>query len=175
MVLGPAKSDWVETLRRWLVPPLGVIVQFINEVGGLDLYATGNSYSDEFVGRVSMDEESFEAELQSMGFERNPLASLKRLSNTGEVEEGSFRWVPPETSEKNHSKQLHVILYDGSKLPDADTGYIYVYSHWEYRWDWYPFRHYAGDEMNVDKGVELMRNKLDTYGIEYDDVRPSVE
>lgn len=175
MDLFDSDTDFFERVRRTVLPPLGTVVQFINELGGLRLYVRSNSNGNEFVGRVSMNEEPFERKLESIGFERNPLASLKQLASTGELEEGSFRWVPPAKSMFDESKQLHVILYDGSHVTNAETGYTYIYAHWEYRWDVYPLKHYRKNELDVQKGIGVMQNKLDTYGIEYDDVQPSVE
>jgi hypothetical protein len=175
MSISTPTNDFFERLRRTVVPPLGTVVQFINELGGLDLYVTGSSRSNEFVGRVAMSEEAFEKELEVMGLTRNPLASLKKLPSTGEVEEGSFRWVPGPNDSRDQSKQLHVIIYDGSDIPDADTGYTYVYSHWEYRWDTHPIKHYRAVDQDIEQGVEMMQNKLDAHGTEYDDVPPSGE
>lgn len=167
-VLMNGESDFIERVRRTVIPPLGGVVSLINELGGLDLYVQGTTSSSEFVGRVPMGEESFEEELCSMNFVRNPLASLKRLRTTGYIEEGSFRWTPPENSVHDESMQLHVVIYDGKSKQTFDDEYTYVYAHWEYAWDKAPIKHYKGAEIDEAFGVGLMQRKLDTNDIEYE-------
>lgn len=164
--------DFIERVRRIAIPPLGVAVSFINELGGLDLYVRGTTSSSEFVGRVPMRESVFERELSSMEFSRNPLASLKRLSATGYIEEGSFRWTPSKYSKYDESMQLHVVLYDGKSKQNFDDEYTYVYAHWEYAWDEKPLKHYNGVGLDKEFGVELMRQKLDRNDIQYEQETP---
>lgn len=160
-----AEHDFWERLRRWILPKIGVIFQFLEDVTGKPFYATSKTHNRQFVGRVSMNEERFEKELEAMGFVRNPLASLKRLASTREVEEGSWRRV-------NGDRQLHVILYDGEKIPDADSGYVYIYAHDEYRWDRYPVKHYLAKDFRPEAGVKEMKRLLDENGIDYKLLRP---
>lgn len=155
-------NDFFEAVRLSLIPLLGALVNGYNELTGSDLYVTGATTNEQFVGRVDMSEEQFEQELQQMGFERNPLASLKRLRGTREYEEGSFRFY-----ESDSDFQLHVIIYDGSVIPNASTGETYVYAHWEYRWDRAPLRHYRGERVDVKYGVDMMRAMLDHSSIEF--------
>jgi hypothetical protein len=114
-----------------------------------------------------MPEEKFEKVLDDLGFERNPLASLKTLASTGETEEGSWRHV-----ENGSEYQLHVVLYDGSNVQNADTNCTYVYAHWEYRWDVHPWKHYRGVNYDADTGVKKMKKRLDEYGVNYEPIRP---
>lgn len=165
MSLFDPRNDILESIRRVVIPPLGYLVQGINELTGLDLYAEGETHKNEFVGKVEMSEDEFEKELYNMGFERNPLASLKQLTRTDEVEEGSFRWVPRENSEHDSDFQLHVIIYDNSAYPNDSHDGIYVFAHWEYRWDRAPIKHYKGVDMDNAKGVRLMRAFLEEHNI----------
>jgi len=164
------KLDWIEKLRLWLIPKLGVIAQHLSEKSDKPIYVSYDLHNREFVGRVPMNEESFEKKLDEMGFERNPIAALKTLESTGELEEGSWRKVYPE---EHPDWQLHVILYDGEKQHNAgDTGYTYVYAHWELRWDTKPWKHYRGVKYNPDKGVKKMKKLLNENGIDHKPIRP---
>lgn len=163
-----ATNDFFERLRSVIIPPLGAFVQSLNESYGFDLYVNGATRKRQFVGHVDMPEEEFETVLTDMGFQRNPLASLKHLAHkTNEHEEGSFRLVHEDFDQIHPDYQLHVVLYDGSVLPDAETGVTYVYAHYEYRWDKYPIKHYRGVGMRVDAGVRMMRKLLTEEHIEY--------
>lgn len=172
-------SDILERVRRFAIPKLGVLVNYINEHTGQDLYVEGPTTPSQFVGRVEMSEEEFEEVLEEMGFQRNPLASLKTHTRTNEIEEGSFRWLgtqqPPWTADYDDRFQLHVIIYDGKLVPDADVGETYVYAHWEYRWDTDPIKHYRSVDWDAEQGVEMMQRFLDSHGIDYDQQRPQTE
>jgi hypothetical protein len=162
------KHDYWERLRGWLIPKLGIFAQFLEDVTGDRYYVESKTHNNQFVGRVDMGEEEFEKELHDMGFERNPLAAWKHI-DTGENEEGSFRKVGYE----NHpDMQLHVILYDGDKMAECGEC-VYVYAHWELRWDVDPIGHYrGGGEWNPAEGVRRMKDLLDQNGIEYTLERP---
>jgi hypothetical protein len=160
--------DYWESIRLWLIPKLGTVTQWLEDVTGRDLYVTAETHNRQFVGRVPIGEEEFEKVLHDMGFERNPLAALKNLPS-GEVEEGSWRKVGYD---KHPRKQLHVIIYDGSKIQNAETGHTYVYAHWEYRWDTNPMKHYRSVDMDPDEGVKRMKDLLDQNGIVYEPIRP---
>lgn len=159
------KHDSIETIRSVLIPKVGLLVQFIEDVTGANLYVTGETSANQYAATVHMDEDEFERVLTDLGFERNPLASLKqRARMRSDREEGSFRKV----GYTNHPrKQLHVLLYDGSKLANAENGVTYVYAHWEYRWDTDPIKHYRGKEIQVEKGVEEMRSLLRSRDIQF--------
>ena len=167
MRLFSSQNSLFEKIRRWFIPTFGALVSLYNERAGSALYTTGVTSDNQFVGRVPVSEQEFETILDTMDFTRNPLASLKSLS-TGEIEEGSFRWCPPEGSTLNRNYQLHCVIYDGSLIPDAETGETYVYAHWEYRWDVYPIKHYRGDNFDAERGVELMKTMLHENYVEYD-------
>ena len=167
MQLSSSQNSLFETIRRTFIPKLGALVALYNEYTNSSYYVEGETRDNQFVGRVPVGEQEFEKILDSMGFTRNPLASLKSLS-TGEIEEGSFRWYPSEESELDSDYQLHCVIYDGSLIPDADTGETYVYAHWEYRWDVYPIRHYRGENFDAAMGVDLMQTMLYENYVEYD-------
>lgn len=167
MPLFSSQNSLLEKIRRVFIPKLGALVALYNEYTNSSYYVEGNTLDNQFVGRVPVSEQEFEKILETMDFTRNPLASLKSLS-TGEIEEGSFRWTPTRDSELDSDYQLHCVIYDGSLIPDADTGETYVYAHWEYRWDTYPIKHYRGDNFNAERGVELMQTMLHENYVEYD-------
>lgn len=164
------KQDWIERVRRAIIPKLGYITQLVEDVTGADLYVQSETHQNQFVGRVPLDEESFEKELDTMGFERNPLASLKHLrSDQTNAEEGSWRKVG---FDDEPAMQLHIVLYDSNHIDNQYEDYTYVYAHWEYRWDTDPLKHYRGDNFNAGEGVRRMKKYLDEEGISYELVRP---
>jgi hypothetical protein len=163
------RKDYWERIRKYVIPKLGEITQFIEDITGAYYYVKGETHNNQFVGRVPLGEESFEKELSEMGFERNPLASWKRLASTGEQEEGSFRKIG---FDKHPDKQLHVVLYDGKKINNAEVDVTYVYAHLEYRWDTDPIKHYRSVEMSGPDGVRMMKKLLDENGIMYEPIRP---
>lgn len=160
--------DYWEGWRAWLIPKLGAVAQLFEDITGKHFYVEAKTHNNQFVGRVPMPEEKFEKELHDLGFERNPLASWKHLGS-GEHEEASFRKVG---FDDHPEYQLHVILYDGSKIQNADSGHTYVYAHWEYRWDVYPWKHYRGVNFDAQEGVKRMKDLLGQASIDYKPVRP---
>lgn len=162
-------QDWWESLRLWLIPKIGRVAQRLNETTDENIYTSYEIHNNEFVGRVDIPEEEFEKTLDDIGFERNPIAALKTLSSTGETEEGSWRKLYPE---KHPNKQLHIMLFDGSEINNAPTGCVYIYAHWELRWDTDPIKHYHGEVYSAEKGVQKMKNMLDAEGIVYTLERP---
>lgn len=161
-------SDYWESIRRIVIPKIGKVVQAFNERYRQNLYVTGKSRNQELVGRVPMGEEEFEEVLSELGFERNPLASLKTRRGD-EIEEGSFRKIYPS---EYPEWQLHVVIYDGSQINNANTGETFVYAHWEYRWDVHPWKHYRGHDFNPDKGVKLMKKYLNEVGVNFEPIQP---
>lgn len=157
-----ATQDRWERVRRKVIPAIGKAIRYLDRGHGVGLYVTSTTDKPEFVGVVPKSEEAFEKDLEEMGFERNPLASLKSLVTTKEIEEGSFRWY-----DSDGDFQLHVVIYDGSKMPDAETGETHVYAHWEYRWDVRPIKHYRGINLSDEKGAEMMKKRLDVHGVPY--------
>lgn len=163
-------SDYWETIRQTIIPPLGYITQLLEDITGADLYVESETGMEQYVGCVPMCEEQFERELTRMGFKRNPLASLKhKANNPKESEEGSFRKIAVSGIEE---MQLHVVLYDGKIKTDAPVRKTYVYAHQEYRWDTNPIKHYRGKCYNAEAGVANMRQLLHQYGVAYDPSQP---
>lgn len=162
------EHDYWEGWRSWFIPKLGGIARFLEDVTGDKYYVESETHNNQFVGRVDMNIERFEESLHEMGFVRNPLASLKQLPS-GKTEEGSFRKIGYDEFPE---MQLHVITYDGSKMQNADSSSVYVYAHWELRWDVHPWKHYRGDRFNAQEGVRRMKDLLDQNGINYTLERP---
>jgi hypothetical protein len=78
-----ADDDFWPAIRRRILPAL-------DKIGATsDLYAAGEMSRAEYVGRVQMDLDAFEEELQSAGFYRNPLAAYK-TSPQGWQSDGSW-------------------------------------------------------------------------------------
>jgi len=161
------KNDYWEGWRAWIIPKLGGIANWLEHATGDHYYVQSKTHANQFVGRVPMGEEEFEKKLHDMNFHRNPLASFKNL-DSGEHEEGSWRKVDFD----NQRMQLHVILYDGEKIADGDSGYTYVYAHWELRWDVDPWGHYRGKIYNPAEGVKKMKKLMDEHGVNYEPIRP---
>lgn len=161
--------DYWEGWRRHIIPRLGVFVQLLNELLRVDMYVSSRSRRNQFVGRIQMNEERFEQYLHEWGFERNPLSSLKTRLDTGEVEEGSWRKIYPHNAPE---WQLHVIIYDGEQIANAKSGELFLYAHWEYRWDVHPWKHYKGVDIDEKEGVIRMRQLLDKDGIPYEFIQP---
>lgn len=164
------KEDWWEGLREWLIPKLGWITQLLEDITGDRFYVESGTHNNQFVGRVPMPEEEFEAVLHDLGFDRNPLAAWKHLeSDPDNYEEASFRKVG---FEDYPDMQVHVILYDGNNMDEGEDDHTYVYAHWELRWDKDPWGHYRGHEYSGPDGVRRMKNMLDEKGITYEGIRP---
>jgi len=163
-----SKQDWIESLRRIVIPRLGIIAHALEELTGREYYVRGETHVRQFVGRVPMAQEAFESVLEDESFHRNPLASLKSRQD-GEIEEGSWRKI---NIDKQPEKQLHVVLYDGSKIDTAEPEHTYVYAHIEYRWDVHPIKHYRGHELNAAEGVKMMKTILNDRGVSYEPIRP---
>jgi len=163
------KHDYWEGWRAWIIPKLGGIANWLEQATGDRYYVESETHNNQFVGRVPMPEEEFEEKLHEMSFHRNPLSTWKHL-DSGEHEEGSWRKIDDEDSPR---MQLHVILYDGKKQQDAgESGYTYVYAHWEIRWDVDPWGHYRGKSYNPDEGVKRMKKLLNENGIDHEAIRP---
>lgn len=156
--MGP-DADYIELIRRIVVPPIGWITALAEDSIDSDLTTTRAQGPDQYVATVEMDEEQFEEVLAAYGFTRNPLAWMKH-HRSGEVEEGSWR-LP------FGNNQIHVILFDGSMRHGAATGQTLVYAHTEYRWDRYPIKHLRGDDITYDDAKYALYTMLDHSGTRY--------
>lgn len=148
---------------------LGLLAQFLEDVTGRPFYTDSGIHNKQFVGRVPLSLGEFEQELHDMGFERNPLSSWKTLGETNESEEASWRKVGYDNFP---DYQLHLIVYDGDKIGRANSGHVYLYAHWELRWDKHPWRHYRSVNESGPEGVRRMKDILDANGIVYELIRP---
>jgi hypothetical protein len=158
------KQDWWEGLREWVIPKIGVLTQLLEDITGNNYYVKSSSDETEYVGTVPMGEEALEQELDKMGFQRNPLSALKSTSRTGNEEEGSFRKIGFEHSP---DMQLHLILYGQKEKGEGESDEMYLYAHWEKRWDRHPIEHYRGVGKDDERGVTLTRGLLEEHGVEY--------
>lgn len=161
--------DWIESVRQYIIPKLGLVTQLIEDVTGNFYYVENETHNTQFVGRVPLSEDEFEEELHEMGFVRNPLSSLKTNASTGEIEEGSWRKAG---FSDNPEYQLHVVIYDGNPIDNADVDVTYVYAHWELAWDKHPVKHYRGVKKSGPEGVRRMKKHLDENGLNYEPIRP---
>lgn len=158
------EHDWLEPVRRRVVPRVGSLFALLEDLLGKKLYHSSEQRRRQFVGRVRMDEESFEQFLHDAGYERNPLAWLKQNTER-EIEEGSWRHCRDEM-------QTHLILYDGENAPNAQSGELFLYAHDEYRWDVHPWKHLTGERVDADTGVRRVKKMLEESGIDYDYIQP---
>lgn len=158
------RHDWIERIRRVFVPQLGVVAALFEDITGEKLYLQTSARRNQFVGRIRMDEEAFERVLDEYGFVRNPISTLK--SRGHEIEEGSWRYLLDD------DEQIHLIFYDGSVEPDANTGELFLYAHKEYRWDEYPIRHAMHKNFSAPAGVRFVRRMLQDEGIDYEFIQP---
>ena len=159
-----------ENVRRAAFPVLEAVADYTNENYGTDLYVESATRPVEFVGRIGVSGAEFERFLiDDLGFEVDPVASRKYREADDErgYEEGSFRLLP-DPSDDDPRKQPHVRIYDGDTIPGAETGYVLVHAHWEYRWDTDPRKHYRGIEWDAERGVQMTRRLLDVNGVDHD-------
>ena len=101
-----------------------------------------------------MDEDEIEAHLRALGFSRNPVSALKTRKwspfDSDGVSEGSWVW---RESLLAHF-QLHVTLFSN------DDGTYDVLAHWEPSWIRHPVRHYRSEEVDPERGVEMITEYL---------------
>ncbi len=147
-------ADIYNAFRRRIYPSFHGLLDVL--VGG---YALSDTPPEEYVGTLHCSEPEVEELLNSLGFTRNIVASLK-VRVDGNVSDGS--WVYRESLLADH--QLHVILHE------TDTG-VETYAHWEYSSIRHPYRHYLARDYSAEKGVRMMRSVLerttDGYGISW--------
>lgn len=158
------EHDFWEPLRRAIVPKVGLVFAVLEDLLSGTYYENTEQRRKQFVGRAKMGEESFETVLHGAGYERNPVSWLKE-NRAGETEEGSWRKPVGDM-------QVHLILYDGECIPNADAGEVYLYAHWEYRWDTHPIKHLIGETVDCGEGVRRVQKMLQNQGVEYDFIQP---
>lgn len=159
------RQDYWEPIRTRLLPAVGAVFSVIEDISGDKYYHVSEQRRNQFVGRIEMGEEQFEQVLHRNGYERNPLAWLKKRRSTGEIEEGSWR-------KRDGEKQTHLVLYDGDSVPHGDSGCLYLYAHYEYAWDAHPIKHLRSVNLSTEEGVNRVRRMLQDEGINYEFVQP---
>lgn len=116
-----------------------------------DAYAVTQTTEDEYVATARETQESLEARLSELGFERTPIASLK-VRFDGNVSDGS--WVYRDS--KLADRQLHVVLHEL-----ADQHGVDVYAHVEDSWIRHPLAHLRKKSYSAHGGVSSVRSLLD--------------
>ena len=136
-------ADVYNAYRRRLLPAFHSVLDVI--IGG---YALSDTPPEEYVGTLHCNESEVESWLESFGFTRNLVASLK-VRVDGNVSNGS--WVHRKSLLADH--QLHVIIHQ------TEDG-IDLYAHWEYSSIRHPYRHYLARDYSAETGVQMMRTIL---------------
>ncbi|WP_408959387.1 hypothetical protein [Natrinema sp. 74] len=141
--------DLTTRVRRRLLPVLHRVKE---PLGG---YAVCRQHPAEYVGIVERDLSAVRSTLEEMGFEPEPIASLK-VHDDGRLSAGS--WVRRESALAQ--RQLHVALFR------TDDG-VEVFAHREYSWLRHPYKHYTQEGWDTAGGVERMRSLLSEHGIPF--------
>lgn len=136
-------ADVYNAFRRRILPGIHNVLDVL--IGG---YALSDTPPEEYVATLHRSEPAVEELLDSLGFTRNLVASLK-VRVDGNVSDGS--WVYRESLLTDH--QLHVIIHE------TDAG-IETYAHWEYSSIRHPYRHYLARQYDAENGVRIMRSVL---------------
>mgnify|MGYP000574173019 CR=1 FL=1 len=180
-LFGGAAADYWETLRSVLIPLVGKQIARINSHSDTGYYVSYPTGRDEYALQVQKDEESFEEDLEAMGFERNPVAAFKTLAGTSYKEEGSWYMVHsnndlhgldlpsdaiPYVRDGQNDFQLHLILYE----VDGDENTTVVFAHHELWWGAYPLSHYRGRYYDPEFGQALLVEIMKDYYDDFDDV-----
>lgn len=142
--------DTLTKVRRRVCPTLHRLKQ---PLGG---FAQCIMDSAEYVGTIEQELAQFRTDLRSMGFNREPISSLK-FHDDGRASAGSWVKRPSTLAEK----QLHVTLFY------CESHAIDVFAHWEYSWITHPYKHYRAADWETGTGVRMMRALLAEHGIEY--------
>ncbi|WP_247728617.1 hypothetical protein [Halovivax limisalsi] len=136
-------ADAYNAFRRRVLPGIHNVLDVL--IGG---YALSDTPPEEYVATLRSSEPEIEELLDSLGFTRNLVASLK-VRVDGNVSDGS--WVYRKSLLTDY--QLHVILHE------TEDG-VETYAHWEYSSIRHPYRHYLAREYDAEKGVRIMRSIL---------------
>ncbi|WP_290817961.1 hypothetical protein [Halovivax sp.] len=144
----PDDLDLTTRVRRRVLPTVHRIKE---PLGG---FAQCTQDPDEYVGTVQRGLADFRADLESMAFTPEPIASLK-VHRDGRRSAGS--WVRRRTALADW--QLHVTLYWNEREA------IDVFAHREYSWLRHPYKHYRGVGWDTEAGVERMRSLLSSHGV----------
>ena len=127
-------------------------------------YALGTSDDEQYVGKVSVDEEEFELVLEDLGFIRNPIACFKSAKGNRKSE---GTWVLLADDDPNDyvqdDYQLHTTLF---QRRDGKSGRE-IYAHKEPDWRASPLKHlypysYPGAEYIEAEAADYTAELLDT-------------
>lgn len=142
--------DLTTRVRRRVLPALHRVKE---PFGG---YAICRQHPSEYVGRLERDLDAVRSLLVDLGFEREPIASLK-VRDDGRRSAGS--WVRRDSPLA--TRQLHVTLFR------TESGAVELYAHREYSWLRHPYRHYRQNGWDARRGVERMRELLADRAVSY--------
>lgn len=137
------QTDAYNALRRRVLPGIHSALDVL--IGG---YALSDTPPEEYVATLECPKSRVESLLESLGFSRNLVASLK-IRVDGNVSDGS--WVYRESLLADH--QLHAILHG------TEDG-VETYAHLEYSSIRHPYRHYLARGYDAEAGVQQMRSVL---------------
>lgn len=138
--------DWREYAWRLAFRPLDRVAKRVG------FYTSTPTGGREYVGTVSETERQVERRLRDLGVGRSLLSSvhIRESSYGDQAEDAAFVWRPWLFSRF----QLHILLfanYDGTTS---------IYAHFE-RNPWRtPLEHYAGDDIDVNRGRVLAKSFL---------------
>jgi len=151
-----SNDDWVETFRRTVYPPLHKPLSKLGDRIGVNLYAEGRMYKNQYVGTVYEDEDVIEREFESLGAQRNAIACLKSFPD-GRVSEGSWVILHDEQPELvPEGLQLHMTLFK----PESGGHGREVYAHLEDDWRVSPLAHLRAKNFSPKQGIEIARPLL---------------
>lgn len=146
----PAPVDRITRIRRRVLPALHRVKE---PLGGFALCTLDSA---EYAATVPRPLDVVREHLRRMGFDREPIASLKRHAD-GRLSAGS--WV--RRASPLAEKQLHVtLLRDG-------PGVVELFAHREYSWLTHPYRHYTFSGWEPDAGVAALRELLAEHDVTY--------
>jgi hypothetical protein len=150
-------DDWIEDFRSFYYPKIHPL---LNRVGG---YGVGHVGENQYVGKVSTDEEALEEEICDIGFIRNPIACYK---STGDERESEGSWVLLEGDDPGDfiepGYQLHITMFERRDGEDGRE----IYAHHEPDWRQTPFKHlypgkYPGVTWETEKAAVYTKQLLD--------------
>ena len=143
-----ADDDWIEVVRKTAHDTLDPYLKRLETSREVCL--------EQYVGRIQIDEESFEEVLEQLGFIRNPLAYYK-YTPEDRPSTGSWVLLSGDGPIKIRSgRQLHITIYE------SEDG-IDVFAHNEFDWREHPVRHLREEIILYELGVEQAQLIINDY------------
>ncbi|MFA9425457.1 hypothetical protein [Natronorubrum sp. A-ect3] len=142
--------DLTTRVRRRVLPTVHRIKE---PFGG---FAQCLQHPDEYVGTIQYGLGEFRADLETMSFAPEPIASLK-IHRDGRQSAGSWVRRPSSFS----TWQLHIALFV------TDTDAVDVFAHREYSWLRHPYKHYTAEGWDTHGGVKRMRALLSEHDVSF--------